>query len=186
MSYLTINAKVISEIGFKQPLNKKAFAFFEVFTDSIYKCKAFELLAEYARDNLSRGSLVCISGKLKKFNGEESLNVTSIICNDTNTKKLVPSMVTTENTLAFEKHQEAEGYVKTGEVWRRKKDCVEVDGKWTPKIEYVMDVFGAAEITRTLRTNVKSLFMNAAEASRYKVWLDKMVERAHERVKTSI
>lgn len=36
-------------------------------------------------------------------------------------------------------------------VAKAKKDCVKVSGRWHSKIEYVMEVLGAKEVTKRLR-----------------------------------
>jgi hypothetical protein len=186
MTHLTLNGKVVSEIGYRVSHTGRPMAFFDVFTDTIFRCKCFSEVAEYAREHLQRDAVICASGKVTTYKGEEGFIINTLVYDD---KKLQGKTkvvgVSADRLKEFEQQQAAHGYVKIKQeitrfpIWRANADCVEVAGGYIPKIEYVMDVFGPEKITKLLRHHVGDVMMNKEMAARYREWLDKMVSAAN-------
>lgn len=192
--YESFAAKLVSLPQYKKRDGKQAFATFRVENNKgfIWLVKCFGSEADRAqRDLVDLGVEVSIQGYKEEDSDSVFIaNFLKLRGKEGNAERIARYYGSVSAYRKYEEEyreaQDKKGIVRTVNsegviIWLPKSQCIQfADGTWKQRIEFVMDVFGGANITAELlsfvaRSPSGTPQINKENARRYQEWLEKKV-----------
>lgn len=192
--YESFTGKLVSLPQYSKRDGKKAFATFRAENNKgfIWLIKCFGAEAERAnRDLVDLGVEVSVQGYKEEDSDSVFIaNFLKLRGKEGHAERIARYYGSVSAYRKYEeeyrKAQDKKGIVRTVNsegviIWLPKNQCIQfADGTWKQKIEFIMDVFGGAAITKELRSFIAASptgtpKINKANATAYQQWLDKKV-----------